>query len=75
MHKVRGIGQMVGKLAFHSEDSSSNTAKIYSFFYKILLVKNENKNKEQGSAHYLDDIICSNRLMGQDHNHTHTFLT
>ena len=44
----RGGGQVVRVLAFHSDDPSSNPAEAYSFFFKIVFEKNENKQKEAG---------------------------
>ena len=41
----RGGGQVVGGLAFYSDDPSSNPAETCNFFSNILLEKNENKLK------------------------------
>ena len=45
----RGGGQVVSMLAFYSNDPSSNSADAYSFFYvKVVVEKNEHKQKESG---------------------------
>ena len=48
----RGGGLVVSKLAFYTDDLSSNTAEAYSFFCKILFEKNKKINKKRpGLAH------------------------
>ena len=44
----RGGGQVVSVLALYSNDPSSNPAEAYSFYSKICVWKNENKQKEAG---------------------------
>ena len=39
---------MVSVLAFYSDDPSSIPAEVYNFFCKIVVEKNENKQKEAG---------------------------
>ena len=41
----RGGGQVVSVLAFYSDDPSSNPAEVYNFSVKIVIEKNENKQK------------------------------
>ena len=41
----RGGGQVVSVLAFYSDDPSSNPAEVYNFSVKIIIEKNENKQK------------------------------
>ena len=43
---------MVSVLAFYSDDPSSIRAEVYNFFCKIIVEKNENKQKEAGLAHF-----------------------
>ena len=43
-----GGGQVVGILAFYSDDLSSNPADAYSFSIKFVFEKNKNKQKETG---------------------------
>ena len=40
-----GGGQVVSELAFYSDDPSSNPAEVYNFSVKIVIEKNENKQK------------------------------
>ena len=42
----RGGGQVVSKLAFYSNNLSSNPTDAYSFSVKFVFEKNENKQKE-----------------------------
>ena len=42
----RGVGQVVSVLSFYSDDLSSNTANVYSFFVRFAFEKTENKQKE-----------------------------
>ena len=44
----RGGGLVVSVLAFYSDDPSSIPAEVYNFFCKIVVEKNENKQKEAG---------------------------
>ena len=44
----RGGGQVVSMLALYSDDPSSNPAEVYNFSVKIVIEKNENKQKEAG---------------------------
>ena len=41
-------GQVVSVLAFYSDDPSSIPAEVYNFFCKIVVEKDENKQKEAG---------------------------
>ena len=41
-----GAGQVVSVHAFYSDDPSSYTDEVYSFYSVKLLEKNENKQKE-----------------------------
>ena len=41
-------GQVVGVLAFNSNNSSSNPAEAYSFSVKFMFEKNQNKQKGPG---------------------------
>ena len=41
-----GGGLVVSVLAFDSDDPSSIPAEVYNFFCKIVVEKNENKQKE-----------------------------
>ena len=43
-----GGGLVVSVLAFYSDDPSSIPAEVYNFFCKIVVEKNENKQKEAG---------------------------
>ena len=43
-----GGGLVVRVLAFYSDDPSSIPAEVYNFFCKIVVEKNENKQKEAG---------------------------
>ena len=44
---------MVTELAFFTDDPSSNIADAYSFFFRILFKKNENKQKETDVGPFL----------------------
>ena len=44
----RGGGLVVSVLAFYSDEPSSIPAEVYIFFCKIVVEKNENKQKEAG---------------------------
>ena len=46
--KGRGGGLVVSVLAFYSNDPSLIPAEVYNFFCKIVVEKNENKQKEAG---------------------------
>ena len=46
--KGRGGGLVVSVLAFYSDDPSLIPAEVYNFFCKIVVEKNENKQKEAG---------------------------
>ena len=48
----RDGGQVVSVHNFYSDDPSSNPADFYSFFCKICVWKNENKQKRPGLAHF-----------------------
>ena len=43
-----GGGLVVSVLAFYSDDPSSIPAEVYNFFCKIVVEKNENRQKEAG---------------------------
>ena len=43
-----GGGLVVSVLAFYSDDPSSIPAEVYNFFCKIVVEKDENKQKEAG---------------------------
>ena len=45
-------GQVVGVIAFYSNDQSSNPVKVLSFSVKFVLEKNENKQKRPGLVHF-----------------------
>ena len=49
----RGGGLVVSVLAFYSDDPSSIPAEVYNFFCKIVVEKNENKQKEAGIGPFL----------------------
>ena len=47
---------MVTELAFFTDDPSSNIADAYSFFFRILFKKNENKQKETDVGPFLKKV-------------------
>ena len=53
----RGCGQVVSVLAYYSNHTSSNPADAYSFFCKICVWMNENKQKEVGVGPFFKKII------------------
>ena len=48
---------MVSVLAFYSDDPSSIPAEVYNFFCKIVVEKNENKQKEAGIGPFLKKTL------------------
>ena len=52
-----GGGLVVSVLAFYSDDPSSIPAEVYNFFCKIVVEKNENKQKEAGVGPIFKKII------------------
>ena len=55
---THGGGLVVSVLAFYSYDPSSNPADAYSFFWKMLSEKNENKQKEAGVGPFLNKLAA-----------------
>ena len=51
-------GQVVSSLASYSKDSRSNPAENLQFFRKIVVERNENKQKEAG-VDPLKNVVCS----------------
>ena len=51
---------MVSVLAFYSDDPSSIPAEVYNFFCKIVVEKNENKQKEAGVGPIFKKVYCTN---------------
>ena len=56
----RGGGQVVVVLAFHSDDPSSNLAEVFSV--KVVVEKNENKQKRPEFAHLKNTGNLQNSL-------------
>ena len=57
MRLGRGGGLVVSVLAFYSDDPSSIPAEVYNFFCKIVVEKNENKQKEAGVGPFLKNKL------------------
>ena len=53
MEVGRGCGQVVGVLAFYSDDPSSNRAEVYNCSLKLLLKRRKINKKEAGDGPFL----------------------